>query len=199
MEFASYLAGERWSDHPACTHGTLAHLARLVNDLTSDAGRARLTPLIPSVIGLTSDDPLLDVVLAVRAASAALPIAAEERQWSLAVGVHVAMRVLAERHDEVADDSWELAEAALRAAPAADAWATRFMKKAGPGRPVMTVRQCRNIVTVAVDGIARACGVDPDERLVSLLTAAVSDTARLVGTTREAADVRVGADVPITV
>ena len=45
MEFASYLAGERWSDHPACTHGTLAHLARLVNDLTSDAGRARLTPV----------------------------------------------------------------------------------------------------------------------------------------------------------
>ena len=40
MEFASYLAGERWSDHPACTHGTLAHLARMVNDLTSDAGRA---------------------------------------------------------------------------------------------------------------------------------------------------------------
>lgn len=26
MEFASYLAGEPWSDHPACTHGTLAHL-----------------------------------------------------------------------------------------------------------------------------------------------------------------------------
>ncbi|WP_344066579.1 hypothetical protein [Microbacterium pumilum] len=199
MEFASYLAGERWSDHPACTHGTLAHLARMVNDLTSEAGRARLTPLIPSVIGLTSDDPLLDVMLAVRAASAALPIAAEERQWSLAVGVHVAMIVLAERDDELADESWELAEAALRAAPAADAWAIRFMKKVGPGRPGMTVRQCRDIVTGAVDGIARACGVDPDERLVALLTAAVSDTARLVGTTRDEADVRVGADVPVTV
>jgi hypothetical protein len=62
MEFASYLAGERWSDHPACTHGTLAHLARLVNDLTSNTARARLTPLIPTVIGLTSDDPLLDVL-----------------------------------------------------------------------------------------------------------------------------------------
>ena len=89
MELASYLAGERWSDHPACTHGTLAHLARMVNDRTSEAGRARLTPLIPTVIGLTSDDPLLDVVLALRAASAALPIAAEERQRSQAVGVRV--------------------------------------------------------------------------------------------------------------
>ena len=73
MEFASYLAGERWSDHPKCTNGSLAHLARLVNDLTNDAARARLTPLIPSVIGLTSDDPMLDVRLAVRAASTALP------------------------------------------------------------------------------------------------------------------------------
>src|SRR4030095_7534278 len=74
MEFASYLAGERWSDHPACTQATLAHLAPLVTARTGDAARARLTPLIPTVIGLTSDDPMLDVLLAVRAASAAVPI-----------------------------------------------------------------------------------------------------------------------------
>ena len=36
MELASVLAGERWSDHPACTHPLLAELARLVNDDTSD-------------------------------------------------------------------------------------------------------------------------------------------------------------------
>ena len=101
MEFASYLAGERWSDHPACTHGTLAHLARLVNDRTSEAGRARLTVLIPSVVGLTSDEPLLDVLLALRAASAALPVAAEERQRAQAVGLRVALRVLAERDGEL--------------------------------------------------------------------------------------------------
>ncbi len=29
MELASYLAGERWSDHPACTHPLLAEAARL--------------------------------------------------------------------------------------------------------------------------------------------------------------------------
>ena len=198
MEFASYLAGERWSDHPACTHGTLAHMARMVNDWTSEAGRARLTPLIPSVVGLTSDDPQLDVLLALRAASAALPVAAEERQRSQAVGVHVALRALADRHDELAAELRELAEAALRAAPAADGWATQFIGKVGPGRPGMTVRQCRHIVTGAVDGIARACDGDPDERLVALLTAAVSDTARLVGATREDAYVRAETDVPIT-
>jgi hypothetical protein len=198
MEFASYLAGERWSDHPACTHGTLAHLARMVNDLTSEAGRARLTPLIPTVIGLTSDDPLLDVLLALRAASAALPIAAEERQRSQAVAVRVALRVLAERDDELAAELRELAEAALRAAPGADAWAVQFIEKVGPGRAGMTVRQCRHIVTGAVDGIARACGGDPDERLVALLTAAVSDTARFVSATRGAADFRTEENAALT-
>ena len=57
MELASYLAGERWSDHPRCTHPLLAMLARAVNDLTVDPERPKLAPLIPSVIGLTSDDP----------------------------------------------------------------------------------------------------------------------------------------------
>src|SRR5215213_10932178 len=57
MEFASLLAGERWSDHPACTQPLLAAVARHVNDATSDAGRHRLAPLIPDVVGLVSDDP----------------------------------------------------------------------------------------------------------------------------------------------
>ena len=47
MEMASYLAGERWSDHPACTHPLLATLARDVNDHVADASRSRLVPLIP--------------------------------------------------------------------------------------------------------------------------------------------------------
>ncbi|WP_235511045.1 hypothetical protein [Agromyces sp. Root81] len=156
----------------------------MVNDQTSEAGRARLTPLIPTVIGLTSDDPLLDVLLAVRAATAALPIAAEERQHSLAVGVRVALEVLADRDDELAAELRELAEAALRAAPAADTWAIRFIEEVGPGRPGMTVRQCWALVTGAVDGISRACVGDPDDRLVALLTAAVSDTARFVDADR---------------
>ena len=197
MEFASYLAGERWSDHPACTHGTLAHLARMVNDRTSDTGRARLTPLIPTVIGLTSDDPLLDVLLAVRAASAALPIAAEERQRSLAVGLHAALAVLADRHDRLSAESRELAESALRVVPGADAWAIRFIEDIGRGRTGMTGRQCRDIVTSAVDGIACACVADADARLVALLTDAVSDTARFVGTSDVASvDARTEADAP---
>src|SRR4026209_1125352 len=90
MEFASYLAGERWSDHPACTPGTLALPPRWGTGPPSAAGRARLAPLIPTVIGLTSDDPLLDVLIAVRAAHAALPVAAQERQRSHAPAPPVA-------------------------------------------------------------------------------------------------------------
>src|SRR6188474_3722894 len=71
MEFASFLAGERWSDHPSCTHPLLAGLARLVNDCTSDANRRRLAPLLPSVIGLTSADVRVDVRIALRCARTA--------------------------------------------------------------------------------------------------------------------------------
>jgi hypothetical protein len=48
MEFASYLAGERWSEHPACTHPLLAELARQVNDRTSDRARQALVGLVPT-------------------------------------------------------------------------------------------------------------------------------------------------------
>ena len=39
MELASFLAGETWSDHPACTHHLLASLARDVNDHVGDHAR----------------------------------------------------------------------------------------------------------------------------------------------------------------
>ena len=79
MEFASWLAGERWSDHPSCTNPALASLARLVNDCTSHRGRERLVELVPSVIGLVDDDPLIAVLVAVRAAGAAITVAATAR------------------------------------------------------------------------------------------------------------------------
>ena len=89
MEYASYLAGERWSDHPSCTHPLLALIAREVNDETSDAGRPALAPLIPSVIGVSGDDPrlapalvanCLEKVLALVSAQYGLVLAAALRQ-----------------------------------------------------------------------------------------------------------------------
>src|SRR5437868_1404715 len=80
MEFASYLAGERWSDHPACTHPLLASLARQVNDRISDDARQTLLDVVPDVIGLTTDDLRVDALIALRAAATALPVVSEERQ-----------------------------------------------------------------------------------------------------------------------
>src|SRR3954470_18826191 len=45
MEYTSLLAGERFSDSPACTDPVLAALARAVNDYTGDTARQRLAPL----------------------------------------------------------------------------------------------------------------------------------------------------------
>jgi hypothetical protein len=97
MELASLLAGERWSDHPACTHPLLAAVARDVNDHTSDAGRPRLAGLIPSVIGLTGDDLRIDARIALRSATMALPVVAAERQRVMAVAVLASERVLVAR------------------------------------------------------------------------------------------------------
>jgi hypothetical protein len=50
MELASALSGSRWSDHPDGVDATLAALARMVNDRTSDAGRSGLLPLAPWLV-----------------------------------------------------------------------------------------------------------------------------------------------------
>lgn len=52
MEFVSFLAGEEWSDAPACADPMLSQIMIRINDrITSDAERSKLAPLIPSVIG----------------------------------------------------------------------------------------------------------------------------------------------------
>jgi len=51
MEIASFLAGDRWSDHPKCTDPALAELCRCVNDVMPDSARSRLSVMIPAVIG----------------------------------------------------------------------------------------------------------------------------------------------------
>lgn len=173
MEMASYLAGERWSDHPACTHPLLASLARHVNDRTSDAARPRLAALIPSVIGLTSDDPRVDVRLALLCATTALPIAAEERQRVLAVALLTCERVLADLDGREPGQLSEATREAFAHAPLAARWAQRF---AGQSRTTARAHRrhaAPHVVGYAVHGIAQACTTDPDAVLRDLLTAAI--------------------------
>jgi hypothetical protein len=180
MELASVLAGERWSDHPACTHPLLAALARHVNDNTSDAGRPRLAGLIPSVIGLTGDDLRIDARIALRAATTALPVVAADRQRVMAVGMLACERVLAELDGRPVDDLQEASRSALARAPHAWAWAERFAAHGGrPSSRRFRQQAAPTIVRNAAEGIARACVPDPDAMLRDLLAQAIAECAAL--------------------
>jgi hypothetical protein len=180
MEFASLLAGERWSDHPSCTHPLLASAARHVNDYTSDAGRPRLVTLIPSVIGLTGDDLRIDARIALRSAILALPVVAAERQRVMAVSVLSCDRMLAELDGRPAAELEAPSRHALARAPMAAQWASRFADTAGSVS--VTAKRFRDqsaptIVHSAVAGIAQACVPDPDAVLRDLLVQAIDACA----------------------
>ena len=80
MEYVSLLAGEPWSDTPACTHPVLARAAQVVNDELDDSERHQLVPLIGRLFGTAeSGTPLdeqkvLSVRLAVWCARQVLPL-----------------------------------------------------------------------------------------------------------------------------
>jgi hypothetical protein len=184
MEFASLLAGERWSDHPACTHPLLAAVARHVNDHTSDAGRSRLAELIPSVIGLTGEDLHIDAQIALGSARLALPVAAAERQRVLAVGVLSCERMLADLDRRPLGDLGEASRSALAQVPHAAGWAARFTSAAPSSAP--SAKRFRQqaapaIVRAAVQGIAQACVPDPDGMLRDLLIGAIDACAAWTG------------------
>lgn len=186
MEYASFLAGERWTDHPRCTHPLLAGVARCVNDHISDTARPRLVALIPSVIGLGGDDPRVDAGIAIRCAATALPVVAEHRQRALAAGLISARRLLARLE---ADESSRLdltevldqAEAALCRAPQAASWAREFTAETRLTPSALQKQSAPCIVRVAVIGIAEACVPDPDTLLYALLDTVVRDCTEWLG------------------
>jgi hypothetical protein len=181
MELASYLAGERWSDHPDCTHPLLAAAARDVNDYTSDAGRARLAGLIPSVIGLTGDDLHVDARIALRCARMALPVVAAERQQTIAVSVLACERVLAGLDGKPAGWLDEESQRVLAEAPHAAQWARRFTRDIPISPEDFRRRSAPATVHAAVEGIAHACVPQPDEMLRELLIGAIGECAAWTG------------------
>ena len=180
MEYASYLAGETWSDHPSCTDPALASLARMVNDCSSDAARGGLVTLIPSVIGLTGSGTITGIRLAARAASAALPIASEGRQRALAAGLLRCDDLLAGFGESPSSTSRSVIRRALDDTPGASFWAAEFLKAAGALNPRSIPLMSDAIIRTAVVGIADACVEDPDDRLRELLSLAVDDCAARV-------------------
>jgi hypothetical protein len=181
MELASYLAGERWSDHPACTHSLLASVARLVNDHTSDSGRPRLAELIPSVIGLTGDDLHIDALIALRCARIALPVAAADRQRVLAVSVLVCERVLAQLDGRAGDGLSPDSEHVLGAVPQAAQWADRFTSDVPPRLAAFRGQAAPHAVDCAAEGVAHALIPDPDVLLRRMLVEAIEVCAAWTG------------------
>jgi hypothetical protein len=180
MEFASLLAGERWSDHPSCTHPLLAAVAQHVNDYTSDAGRPRLATLIPSVIGLTGDDLHIDARIALRSATMALPVVSAERQRVMAVSVLTCERVLAGLDGRPRGAMQEHSRSALAQVPHAAQWANQFTSNVRT--TTISEKRFRRhtapaIVRDAALGIAHACVSDPDKMLHDLLVKAIDECA----------------------
>ncbi|MEO6944028.1 MAG: hypothetical protein ABI053_04875 [Lacisediminihabitans sp.] len=184
MEFASWLAGESWSDRPACTHPALASLARLVNDCSTAGGRTRLIELIPSVIGLVDDDPLTSVLIAIRATSAGVTVARDDRQRALATGLLCFGRFLEAQQGPVAAQCRRLIDDALLRVPAATAWALKFSEGQRRPRQRDLPRICEAALRVSVVGIAEACIDDPDTLLYDLLSSAIADLTARTGAPR---------------
>ena len=175
MEVASFLAGEKWSDHPSCTHPLLAALARDVNDHVGDEHRRLIAPLIPDVIGLNGTDPRIYPWLGREVALAAMPVVSAERQGVAAVGLLRCERVLNGLEGRDPQELSVRSQLALAMVPQARDWARSFSKM-GWGRPESFARRSAPaIIHSAVSGIACASVTDPEDALVDLLRRAVRD------------------------
>ncbi len=184
MEFASHLAGERWSDHPRCTHPAVARLARLVNDWSSDTERSRLAPMIPAAIGIVADDPVasqrIDLTVALLSASAALPIASEERQRPIAVTIIRCSERLASLDPEGGEKILADAKVALSSAPLSERWARQQLAstpyRAAASGPIA----CDAMTVLALAGIGEACTTDVDGVMRTLLAAVLDECHRIL-------------------
>ncbi|MGH3510042.1 MAG: hypothetical protein ACRDPI_07415 [Nocardioidaceae bacterium] len=167
MEFASFLAGERWSDHPNCTHSLLAALARDINDHVPDVRRNTLLPLVPDVVGLNSEDPHWHAWIAREVALTALPIVSAERQGIAALGLLRSEAELTALDDLGPGHLSDRAASALADAPRAARWAMNFTCPVGARSFIRCSAPA--IVHSGVTAIADAAVLDPSGELICLL------------------------------
>ena len=172
MEFASVLAGERWSDHPPCTHPLLAELAREVNDATSDANRQLLAPMIPAVVGRRGDDQTW-LTGAVAVAASTIRDVPEGAQRALAGGLLRAEQVSADLGPELAATRQQ-ARTALDLVPGAIAWFERIGVRDRITAKVFAKRCAPTMIRCAVDGVVATGSPDSDQRLRTLLEVGIA-------------------------
>jgi hypothetical protein len=173
MEYASFLAGEPWSDHPACTHPMLAQLARHINEVVDDADRQELAELVPDVVGRRGDDHTW-LTLPVAVASTAILEAPNSTQHVLATGLLRAEQLCEQAgHHLIATE--HAARQALELVPAATHWAEQFLAGVGSRiTPRTFVNQCApTMLRNAVDGVVMTGHPDRAARLRTLLQVAI--------------------------
>ncbi len=172
MEFASFLAGERWSDHPSCTHPLLGHLARQVNDILSDGNRQQLVPLIPMVVGRRGDEHTW-ITLPVAVAAEPILDVPDETQKILAAGLLSAERLCVEAGPSL-DGTRQQARAALDLIPGAVAWVEGLRIRPRVTAKIFADRCAPTMIRCTVDGIVMADNADRDARLRALLETAIA-------------------------
>ena len=172
MEFASVLAGERWSDHPSCTHPLLAQLARHVNDRTTDAGRQELALLIPSVVGRRGDQRTWLTVAVAVAARAILDVP-EATQRVLSGGLLQAEQLCADAEPDLAATR-RTAQLALALVPGAVAWVERLGVRNRIGEKTFAKHCAPTMIRCAVDGVLAGGSPDCDRRLQALLEVGIA-------------------------
>lgn len=171
MELASVLAGERWSDHPTCTHPLLGQLARQVNDNISDHARQELPLLIPAVVGRRGPDESWIRISVAVAATVILDVP-EAAQRALSGGLLQAQQ-LCGVEPELAATRRE-AERALEQVPGAVAWVERLGLRRRIDRKAFAKHAAPTMVRCAVEGIVASERSDADHRLRALLEAGIA-------------------------
>ena len=130
--------------------------------------------MIPEVVGLNPDDRRVAPALMRRAALVALPIASAERQNVMALAVKGAERHLNDIEGRDPNVLSEEARIALAHVPGAERWARDFVRRVGTRD--LRADAAAKVVSLAVNGIARACVEDPSAELVSLLRLSIDET-----------------------
>lgn len=144
MEYVSVLAGEPFSDHPACVDPLLVRLGWAVNDVSNDAVRAQLPDLAPRLVGTAAGGPQLAPLLVIACCGHA--------RARLAPTTHQYLEAASAR-----------AQNRLR----------RVQKRLAAGRPVRGERTFRLRAEVTIDNVVRALAAQDAQQLPQLLRVVV--------------------------
>ena len=177
MEMASVLANEPWSDHPKCTHPLLGHLARMVNDATSDQNRSELAVLIPSVVGLRGGGLAWVVDVTAAVALDSLPDVPAPSQRALVAGLVRCDEMAAGLPPGAVEGAGAIREA-LHRFPTTVAWVRRFAAGSTISPKQFEKHSAPSVMRCAVGGVASTVP-HPDARLRDLLRVGITTGQRL--------------------